>query len=462
MKNSGNSNKKMIIIILCIIFLIVIGIICFLFLKRNSESQQNNENSQQSINGTVENASPETFKEVNSYNIYYTVKGILNNYITMIREANGDEYIEFGRLQQSRDEAIAGLVDESVNAIYNMFDSSYIEENNIAEENINTLVQQYRQQGDYSRNVVYDLTINEMYVADISTDMDFILVNFAINSIEDTMLIKIDFVNSTYSIFGKEYLEDKGYNKDTEISNLEISTDSIESNNYNSFNLVNTDDKYVINQYFSEYQTKLLNNTDSAYELLDKDYREKKYEDSQEFNQYVEENYEALQNAYLTKYQINQFDEYKEYVCLDENNNYYIFIERSLTDYEVILDTYTVDLKDFTDKYNSADISTKVGMNVEKVVEAINDKDYRYVYNKLDETFRNNNFGSLDTFSTYMNENFYPNNEMEYLEFSEEGDTYIYGAKVKNVQEEDSEGKDITIIMKLLEGTDFVMSFSME
>ena len=291
--------------------------------------------------------------------------------------------------------------------------------------------------------------------------MDFILVNFAINSIEDTMLIKIDFVNSTYSIFGKEYLEDKGYNKDTEISNLEISTDSIESNNYNSFNLVNTDDKYVINQYFSEYQTKLLNNTDSAYELLDKDYREKKYEDSQEFNQYVEENYEALQNAYLTKYQINQFDEYKEYVCLDENNNYYIFIERSLTDYEVILDTYTVDLKDFTDKYNSADIPTKVGMNVEKVVEAINDKDYRYVYNQLDETFRNNNFGSLDTFNTYMNENFYSNNEMEYLEFSEEGDTYIYGAKVKNAQE-DSDGKDITIIMKLLEGTDFVMSFSME
>ena len=460
MKKLENLNKKVIIIILFVIFIIMMGVVGVLLFQKNVEETENMD-LQQNTNETVETSLPQTFKQVDNYNIYYTVKGILNNYITMIREANGDEYIEFGRLQQSRDEAIAGLVDESVNAIYNMFDSSYIEENNITEENINTLVQQYRQQGDYSRNVVYDLTINEMYVADISTDMDFILVNFAINSIEDTMLIKIDFVNSTYSIFGKEYLEDKGYNKDTEISNLEISTDSIESNNYNSFNLVNTDDKYVINQYFSEYQTKLLNNTDSAYELLDKDYREKKYEDSQEFNQYVEENYEALQNAYLTKYQINQFDEYKEYVCLDENNNYYIFIERSLTDYEVILDTYTVDLKDFTDKYNSADIPTKVGMNVEKVVEAINDKDYRYVYNQLDETFRNNNFGSLDTFNTYMNENFYSNNEMEYLEFSEEGDTYIYGAKVKNAQE-DSDGKDITIIMKLLEGTDFVMSFSME
>lgn len=461
MEYLGKSNKKIIIVILCIIFLIIIGIICFLFLQRNN-AQGENTVSQQSANGTVENTAPETFEEVNSYNIYYTIKGILNNYITMVREANGDEYIDFGRLQQSRDEATAGLVEDSVNSIYNMFDRSYIEENNITKESISTLAQQYRQQGDYSRNVVYDLKINEMYVADISTDMDFILVNFAINSIEDNMLIKLDFANNTFSMFGKEYLEDKGYNKDTEISSIEISTNDIESNNYNNFDLVNTDDKYVINQYFSEYQTKLLNNTDSAYELLDKDYRENKYENPKAFSQYVEANYEALQNTYLTKYQINKFDEYKEYVCLDENNNYYIFIEKSMTNYSVILDTYTVDLKDFTDKYNPADISTKVGMNVEKVVEAINDKDYRYVYKKLDETFRNNNFGSLDNFTTYMNENFYENNEMEYLEFSEEGDTYIYSARVKNTQEEDSEGKEITIIMRLLEGTDFVMSFSME
>lgn len=461
MENLRNSNKKMIIIILCIIFLIIIVIICFLFLQRNNANGENTV-SQQSTNGTAENTTPETFEEINSYNMYYTVKGILNNYITMIKEANGDEYIDFGRLQQSRDEAVAALVDESVNAIYNMFDGSYVEENNIAEDDISNLAQQYRQQGDYSRNVVYDLKINEMYVADISTDMDFILVNFAINGIEDNMLIKLDFANNTFSIFGKEYLEDKGYNKDTEISSIEISTNDIESNNYNSFDLVNTDDKYVINQYFSEYQTKLLNNTDSAYELLDQEYRENKYENPEEFSQYVETNYETLQNTYLTKYQINQFDEYKEYVCLDANNNYYIFIEKSMTDYSVILDTYTVDLKDFTDKYNSADVSTKVGMNVEKVIEAINDKDYRYVYNKLDETFRNNNFGSLDNFNTYMNENFYENNEMEYLEFSEEGDTYIYSARVKNTQEENSEGREITIIMRLLEGTDFVMSFSME
>ena len=461
MKNSGKFNKKIMIIVLLVIFLIMIGIIGVLLFQEQSKDV-NNTDSQQTINETVGTDSPQTFEEVSNYNIYYTVKGILNNYITMIRETNGDEYIDFERLQQSRDEAIAGLIDDSVNSIYNMLDSSYIEEKNITEEDIRTLAEQYRQQGDYSKNVVYNLKINGMYMADISTDIKFILVEFSINGNENNMLIKLDFQNSTYSMFGEEYLSSKGYNKDTEISKIEISTDAIDSNNYNSFNFVNTDDKYIINQYFSEYQTKLLNNVDFAYELLDQQYRENKYENAQEFSQYVEENYESLQNAYLTKYQINQFDEYKEYVCLDENNNYYIFIERTLTDYSVILDTYTVDLKDFTDKYTVADVSTKAGMNVEKVIDAINDGDVRYVYNKLDETFRNNTFGNIENFRTYVNENFYDENEVEYLEFAEEGDTYIYSAKIKNAQEENSEGREITLIMRLLEGTDFVMSFNME
>lgn len=461
MENLGNSNKKMIIIILCIIFLIIIGIICLIFFQKNNEELENIELDQYT-DEDIKNSWKQTFEEVESYDIYYSIKNILNNYVTRIKEVNGDQYIDFGRLQQLRDEAISSLKEESITSIYNMFDSQYIEESNVTEETVRTLAQKYMQQGDYSQNITYDLQIQQMYVADVSTQMSFVLVDFMINETEDSMIIKLDLENSTYSVFGQEYLYKKGYDENTEVANMDINQNAITSNDYNQFDFVNTNDKYVINQYFSEYQTELLTNIEGAYNLLDKDFRENKYENYQEFETYVQEKYDILQNMYLDKYLINQFDEYKEYVCLDENNNYYIFIERSLTDYSVVLDTYTIDLKDFTDKYNSADESTKVGMNVEKVIEAINDKDYRYVYNKLDETFRNNNFGNLENFSIYMNENFYENNEMEYLEFSEEGDIYIYNAKLKNTQEEDSEKKDITIIMKLLEGTDFVMSFSME
>ena len=461
MEYLGKINKKVLITIMIILLLIIIGILCLIFFQRNNKELENTD-LHQHTDEEMANAWKQTFEEVESYDIYYSVKGILNNYITMIKEANGDEYFDFERLEQPRNETISELEDDSINSIYNMFDKRYIENCNISEQTIRTLVEQYKQQGDYSENVIYDLKIEKMYVADISTQISFVLVNFSINGIDDSMLIKLDLENSTYSMFGQDYLKDKGYDETTEITNMEIDKNSITSNDYNNFDFVNADDKYIINEYFSEYQTQLLSNIDAAYALLDQEYKEKKYENPQEFREYVEGNYDTLQNMYLKRYLINQFDDYKEYVCLDENNHYYIFIERSLTDYSVILDTYTIDLKDFTEKYNASDIPTKVGMNVEKVISAINDKDYRYVYNKLDETYRNNNFGSLDNFRAYIEENFYENNEMEYLEFSEEGETYIYGANIKNAQEENSDGKEITIVMQLLEGTDFVMSFSMQ
>ena len=461
MEYLGKINKKVLITIMIILLLIIIGILCLIIFQKNNKELENID-LHQHTDEEMANAWKQTFEEVESYDIYYTVRGILNNYITMIKEANGDEYFDFERLEQPRNETISELEEDSINSIYNMFDKRYIEECNINEQTIRTLAEQYRQEGDYSENVIYDLKIEKMYVADISTQISFVLVNFSINGIDDSMLIKLDLENSTYSMFGQEYLKDKGYDENTEVTNMEIDKNSIISNDYNNFDFINADDKYIINEYFSEYQTELLSNIDTAYALLDQEYKEKKYENPQEFREYVEENYDTLQNMYLKRYLINQFDEYKEYVCLDENNHYYIFIERSLTDYSVILDTYTIDLKDFTDKYNASDIPTKVGMNVEKVISAINDKDYRYVYNKLDETYRNNNFGSLDNFRAYIEENFYENNEMEYLEFSEEGETYIYGAKIKNAQEENSDGKEITIVMQLLEGTDFVMSFSMQ
>ena len=101
-------------------------------------------------------------------------------------------------------------------------------------------------------------------------------------------------------------------------------------------------------------------------------------------------------------------------------------------------------------------------MNIEKIISALNDKDYGYVYNKLDEKFKNNKFNNIDSFKEYMNNVVFDSNKAEYLNFSEEGNTYIYNIKIKSANEEVNESKSVTIIMKLLEGTDFVMSFNVE
>mgnify|MGYP000081844256 CR=1 FL=1 len=46
---------------------------------------------------------------------------------------------------------------------------------------------------------------------------------------------------------------------------------------------------------------------------------------------------------------------------------------------------------EFIEKYNSANEKTKVGLNIQKVFDAINNEDYEYVYNKLDNTFKQTN-----------------------------------------------------------------------
>ena len=126
-----------------------------------------------------------------------------------------------------------------------------------------------------------------------------------------------------------------------------------------------------------------------------------------------------------------------------------------------MLDIYTVDIEEFTNKYNTATNENKVSMNVEKVEAALNNKDYKYVYDKLDETFKNNNYPNLQDFENYMNSNLFNINNLEYVSVAEEGNVYVY--KVNIVDNQNNENtKPMTIIMQLQEGTDFVMSFSFE
>ena len=126
----------------------------------------------------------------------------------------------------------------------------------------------------------------------------------------------------------------------------------------------------------------------------------------------------------------------------------------------ILLDTYTKDIYQFINEYNNTNEQTKVGMNSEKIIMALNSKDYKYIYKKLDQDFANNNFGSLEGFENYMNQNFNAIYEATYYNSSKENNVYVQPVTLK-VKDSD-EQKSLNIIMKLEEGTDFVMSFSIK
>lgn len=294
------------------------------------------------------------------------------------------------------------------------------------------------------------------------------LLTINYNEKESTnIIIFIDESNNSFSILPDKILID--ISKDDLIKTLEkIKIEAINKNNYNEFQKIKLDDEGICLQYYYNYLDMLKNNTNKLYNTLDEKYREKKFQNSIEnFNNYINDNKDVLNKAVLSKYEVNNKGNYTEYICMDESGRYYIFNAISAMNYKLFLDTYTADLPEFTEKYNSTSNQGKVALNIERVFTAINNKDYKYVYSKLADSFKSNYFNSEEEFKKFIEDNLYSKNQVEYEEFNREGSVCTYKIRViKEFEkgEQIPEGKNapskyLNIVMQLNEGTDFVFSF---
>ena len=217
------------------------------------------------------------------------------------------------------------------------------------------------------------------------------------------------------------------------------------------------------------YKALMLSNTNEAYKYLDNEYRNLKYGSLQEYKDFIISNNDDINDFEMKAYSING----NRYVCKDGKDNFYIFNVNKVLDYTVVLDTYTVDLPEFTEKYNKVSAQEKVALNINKVITALNDKDYKYIYNKLADSFKANYFNNEEELKEYLSNKLYDNNEINFGKFSDEGNgIYTYEielSEISNENEAAQEGKGdnfarikMNVVMQLKEGTDFVMSFSIE
>lgn len=99
--------------------------------------------------------------------------------------------------------------------------------------------------------------------------------------------------------------------------NINISKSKIQANDYNNDVNIEGTEKEVVIQYFSEYRTKMLNDTRTAYQKLDSEYAEKKFGQYSNFESYVKNNKNNLEVASIDKYQVVENKNGKEYVCVE-------------------------------------------------------------------------------------------------------------------------------------------------
>lgn len=242
-------------------------------------------------------------------------------------------------------------------------------------------------------------------------------------------------------------------------TNQEIEDNEKESEP-NYFEIQGMTDEQMAEYYLFRYKDDIIYNPKELYNKLDQTYKEKKFRNLEEFTSYINENKKILADIKLSKYKVNKYDDHTEYICLDQYGNYYIFKETAVMNYTVQLDTYTIDSEEFLNKYNNGEDQLKVGMNLEKIFQALNRKDYEYIYEKLNKEFRTNNFPTLEEFKKYIEENFFNINNVSYGNFESKSGSYIYELNITDATEEDEYTIEKNFIVKLGEGTDFEIAFN--
>lgn len=443
-------NKNIItVILIALIILIILGLL--ISFKINDLKEANTVNVIDENNITQENT-----EKITDYNTFYTIETCIQKYETLLHL---DYEKQLNELNQPSIAAMYGIDSETgkANALLELLDIEYINEDDINVDNIFSIL------GQYKDNVeVKVLEINKLDSSNsrISAYSVYVQVTSEdkVEKVNKLYIIRLDNVNNTFSIYP---INDQVFKSIDEI-NVTNKVELIEKKQNNTFVFMQYNDSQIATRYFQEYKNLILNDARGAYDKLDEEYRNKRFGNVDNFIKYVNENKKDIQSSQIMKYQSNENDSYKEFVCMKLDKTYWIIRETAPSQYTVILDTYTIDLPQFIEKYNSSSDAEKVVFNIQRIFEAINDGDYKYAYSKLDSTFAQANFPTQADFENYVKQNFYKNSSIEYNNYKTSGDLFIYDINIKDKDNESNPVKNKNFIMQLKEGTDFVMSFNVK
>lgn len=426
---------KYLIISLSILAIIIIILLIFLS-KRNTKY--------------VPEANGENYYEfyATTKDSYFDVNACMTKYLNAISIINKTyyEYDNNGDLSVATDEE--GFKEE----IYSILSNNYINKNDIDLKNLYNYVETLDE-----KVIFVPLEIGMLQNDSIQS---FIVYGLAENimdlKVEDKIfaVVNIDIENNVFSIepiYGE-------YNSIKEIKLGQLETE-ITINNYNNFSRRVDNYEETCKDYINLYKRLALGYPEKMYQFLDEEYRTKKFGSKEAFIKYVEQNRKTIMGIRLEQFKVNNDKDYTEYVCLDQYGNYYIFIEKGILDYSVMLDTYTVNSTEFIDNYYGIQPTDKIALNIEKIFNALNDKDYNYIYNKLAQGFKEKYFPKLEDFEDYMKENFFDNNEVEFIYYEKESEEY-YSHTIKIKDKNSEQYKIIKIIMNLKEATNFEFSFN--
>lgn len=310
-----------------------------------------------------------------------------------------------------------------------------------------------------------DIILQEIYrKTNDNIDINFIKFKFYKYATDFYGVIIVDNINKAFTILEstKQEYEDAKLGR---VNDKYLNFTTISKKTYNAIKNVpkRITEQEKVKLYFDDYITKALYYSEEAYENINEEYKNKKFNTVEKYKIYLNKNKQTMVSSEqkgIKSYAVKKYTDYEQYICMDYYNNYYIFNVQGAMSYNTILDTYTLDLPQFIESYNKASDKEKAILNIKKVFQAINSKDYNYVYNKLDNDFKNNNFKQESKFEKFVSGSFFSKNEVSIKEYELIQETHVFTIIIKNSEDTSASTKSKKLIMQLKEGTEFVISFN--
>lgn len=352
---------------------------------------------------------------------------------------------------------LQNIIVQNSEVLYNLLDKDFISKNNITVENV---LENIDENGKYYDEII--LEIDEMYTIKNENDL---AVYFIYGKIAETyeeefqdfyIMVRLDKTNDTFSILPRKYMQENNYLELKINDEVQANFESIEKNTDNEYMYENIDDEEMSKNYFYDYINKMKYETQKAYEMLNEEYKQKRFQTFEKFNEYAQN----MDTIRIDTYSVKKVDNYTQYVCKDVYGREYIFIETAIMQYTAILDNYTIENSTIRQAYAKDSDKDRALYNIDKFFQMLNMQDYETAYSVLDDSFKQNYFQTQADFENYMKQNIFKYNKVTYKQYSNKiSSLHIYNVEVSDLTGITDGSKPFTIIVKLLDDMNFKLSF---
>ena len=454
--NISKNKLKLIIIFLIVLFFIII--ISISFHLRKKQQDETNINKANNIIDT-ENVDKET--NINN--------SLVNENSNIILKADPEDTDSWGedipiteedlRLQYITDTYSYFLTKQCLTSFYSSKQTAY---NVLPNE-----LKQYDISNFYGKIEEPSFCIDDIYNANVSLSKDIFVVYYRLeigngNYSNLCSIVKIDKKNLSFAIYPYEYL--KFRNIDTLTENDVIPTDiinlddlaKIEDNHYR-IDDISTTEVACIREVFERCRFDYDFDKDHLYSCLNEDYKSQRFENFDNFINYL--NTSNILKGSVEKYQVEKMNGYTQYVVFGSYDNHYIVNYYNVMSYDLLLDEYTIYAQNYLNIYSSNLPSVQAKYCIDRVRKAINDKNYKFIYEKLDLVYKDSNFPDYNNFESYIKQSFYDKNSFEFLNFRKlSNNVFEYTIRITDLTGSSLSYRQLNMTITLKNDSDFVIS----